>query len=179
MAPNVKHIFQLSHSLATLQVSRSKDVFYQPLRAVEGDSDSYWAEWTIPPKDLFSADHLTANCVMNPSFTADEAETRASSDDYWAEESPREVIDSVSYFAETSYTKTGMAEDAEYDYWNEAAPVHRGADDASANKENYWNEAVHVQSASDAYWAVGESTAQYWSWNAAEQTGSDRYWSLP
>lgn len=186
MAPNLKRISLLSHSLSDLQVVRSKDALYQSPVAVV-DSEAYW-EWTAP-KDLFSADHLAGNLIKasqqrTTADTQQQQQQNSSSDDYWAEESsccvavaaphqPQENIDSISYFAEASHSVI----DADC-YWSEAAaPAYHHAVVVEC-EDDYWSEAVHVQSDSDSYWAEGESSAKYWRWNAAEPTASDRYWSM-
>ena len=171
MAPNVKRVALLSHSLSDLRVIRPKDALYQPSVPVI-NSESYW-EWESPV-DLFCADHVTANLLKSKAavVTSESSSTNASSDNYWAEEGVSSVttpLQDESYWTEASHTQT-----AADDYWSEAAPVHH----AVPVSASYWNEAVHSRTVSDSYWSEGESSAKYWGWNAAELTSQDRYWSM-
>jgi hypothetical protein len=198
MAPNLKRISLSSPCLAGgdiqsfIQTSAAKEValYRPPTPAFE--SDSYW-EWsspvttTTPPAaaaaDLFSVDHITENLIKAASKQLDSASTiRASSDDYWAEESlstsePNEsvpLVDSVSYFAEASHNA------ADPSYWEETrAPVHHSSNVIDSESEHYWNEVAHATSDSDAYWAEGESSQRYWSWHVDDApTQRDCYWIM-
>jgi hypothetical protein len=178
MAPNISHIRLLSGPIGLRPASgvvikaapAAKD--YRPTTTTNADDSAAYWQWESP-KDLFSADHITANLTKAAVVASSSSATTndsSSHDDYWAE-AP------ANYWDERRHCGPVNAS-----YWAEAAaPRHH--EEAVAVPPSYWDEANHdaTVSASDAYWREAPLPSQedrYWQWSGSPQTARNRYWVM-
>jgi hypothetical protein len=180
MAPNISHLRLLSGPIGLRPASgtvikaapAAKD--YQPQSATSADEAATYWQWESP-KDLFSADHITANLTKAAAVAVATSTSKndSSHDDYWAEATPVQA----NYWDERSHSGP-----VNVSYWAEAtAPRHH----EGAVAPSYWDEANHSavsSSSNDAYWREAQLPSQeddrYWQWSGSQPTARDRYWVM-